>query len=98
MRFNAKPIAGAGIGLRANHYQYILENLPNVAWFEAITENYIGNKAVPLAYLLAIREHYPLTLHGVSLSIGSADPLNQLYLKELKNLIEIIEPAWVSDH
>lgn len=98
MRFNKNAIVGAGIGLRANHYQYILENLPNVAWFEALTENYIGDKAVPLSHLLAIREHYPLTLHGVSLSIGSTDPLNQQYLKQLKSLIDIVEPAWVSDH
>jgi len=91
-------IEGAGIGLRAPHYQDILTHLPKVNWFEAITENYMGDKAIPLSYLLAIREHYPLTLHGVSLSIGSSDPLNRDYLKQLKQLINHVEPAWVSDH
>ncbi|MGE3319068.1 MAG: DUF692 domain-containing protein [Candidatus Berkiella sp.] len=98
MRFKQETIQGAGIGLRAPHYQYILEQLPEVPWFEAISENYLGDKAIALSYLLAIREHYPLTLHGVSLSIGSADPLNLEYLKQLKQLIQHVEPAMVSDH
>jgi uncharacterized protein (UPF0276 family) len=96
--FKHPTIDGAGIGLRAPHYHTILSELPKVAWFEAITENYIGDKAIPLSYLLAIRQHYPLTLHGVSLSIGSSDPLNESYLKQLKQLIRQVEPAWVSDH
>jgi uncharacterized protein (UPF0276 family) len=58
----------------------------------------MGDKALPLSSLLAIRQHYPITLHGVSLSIGSTDPLNWDYLKQLKNLILHLEPAWVSDH
>lgn len=98
MRFHTTEVRGAGIGLRSHHYQTILQQLPNVAWFEALTENYIGDKAVPQSYLLAIREHYPLTLHGVSLSIGSTDPLNWQYLEQLKALIALLEPAWVSDH
>lgn len=98
MRFQTTAVRGAGIGLRSNHYQTILQQLPKVAWFEALTENYIGDKAVPLSYLLAIREHYSLTLHGVSLSIGSTDPLNWQYLQQLKELIVLLEPAWVSDH
>lgn len=98
MATNDSVIQGAGIGLRAQHYSYILNHLPVVPWFEAITENYLGAKATPLSYLCAIREHYPLTLHGVSLSIGSTDPLNQEYLKSLKQLINQVEPAWISDH
>lgn len=98
MVFKQLAIAGAGLGLRAPHYQEILATLPKVAWFEAITENYIGDKDIPLSYLLALREHYPLTLHGVSLSIGSSDPLNKAYLKQLKQLIHQVEPAMVSDH
>lgn len=98
MVFNRSVIQGAGIGLRADHYSYILNHLPAVPWFEAITENYIGLKAIPLSYLCAIRQHYPLTLHGVSLSIGSTDPLNMEYLKSLKQLINQVEPAWISDH
>lgn len=98
MAFNTAPIQGAGIGLRADHYSYILNHFPVVPWFEAITENYLGPKAIPLSYLCAIRQHYPLTLHGVSLSIGSTDPLNKEYLKSLKQLIAQVEPAWISDH
>lgn len=98
MVFKEFAIAGAGLGLRAPHYKDILTTLPKVAWFEAITENYLGDKDIPLSYLLAIREHYPLTLHGVSLSIGSTDPLNKDYLKQLKQLIKQVEPALVSDH
>lgn len=93
-----EAIQGAGIGLRAPHYEYILEHLPEVPWFEALSENYLGNKALALSYLLAIREHYPLTLHGVSLSIGSTDPINWQYLKQLKQLIQDVEPVMVSDH
>lgn len=91
-----------GVGLRASHYSYILENLPKVGWFEAITENYLGiesgNGGRPLQILEKIREHYPLVLHGVSLSIGSTDPLNFSYLRKIKTLYERIEPLWVSDH
>lgn len=98
MRFKQEIIQGAGIGLRAPHYHYILEHLPKVPFFEALTENYLGDKAIALSYLLAVRQHYPLTLHGVSLSIGSTDPLNREYLWQLKELIQQVEPAMVSDH
>ncbi len=91
-----------GLGLRAPHYSYILQNKPRIGWFEAISENYMGienlQNGKPLEYLKKIRELYPIVLHGVSLSIGSTDELNFDYLKNLKRLIETIEPAWVSDH
>jgi uncharacterized protein (UPF0276 family) len=96
-RFRAGKIAGAGIGLRAQHYSEILGDRPPIAWLEALTDNYLGGGA-PLANLLSIREHYPLTLHGVGLSLGSTDPLNKVYLSKLKALISRVEPAWVSDH
>lgn len=95
--FRANEIAGAGIGLRSQHYQDILTTEPPIPWFEALTENYLGGGS-PLVNLLRIRERYPLTLHGVGMSLGSTDALNQGYLKKLKALVERIEPAWVSDH
>jgi uncharacterized protein (UPF0276 family) len=90
-------IQGVGIGLRSCHYDYILNNLPKIPWFEALTDNYLSG-GPPLRYLNAIREHYPLTLHGVGMSLGSSDPLNMEYLKKLKNLAEQIEPVYISDH
>jgi uncharacterized protein (UPF0276 family) len=89
---------GYGIGLRPVHYSYILENLPPVDWFEAITEDYLVPGGRPVYYLEQVRQHYPVVLHGVSLSIGSSDPLNRDYLIKLKALMKRIEPAWVSDH
>ncbi len=91
-----------GVGLRSPHYSYILENRPNISWFEAISENYMGIEGGtggrPIAILEKIRDLYPIVLHGVSLSIGSTDDLNLSYLQRLKNLIEVSEPLWVSDH
>lgn len=89
---------GFGLGLRTQHYSYILEYRPKVDWFEAITEDYLVPGGKPLYYLNRIRELYPLVMHGVSLSIGSCDPLNMDYLKKVKMLAEKIQPAWISDH
>lgn len=89
---------GFGLGLRAPHYPTILETRPNVDWFEAITEDYLVPGGRPLYYLNRIREHYPLVLHGVSLSIGSGDAINFEYLKKVKALAASIQPAWISDH
>lgn len=89
---------GFGLGLRTQHYSYILEHLPEVDWFEAITEDYLVPGGKPLYYLNRIRENYPLVMHGVSLSIGSCDPLNTEYLKKVKILADKIQPAWISDH
>lgn len=97
-RFAHQSIEGVGIGLRSQHYQTILTTLPQVAWFEVLSENYLSNRALVLSHLLKIREHYPVTLHGVGLSIGSVDPLNKDYLKALKSLAATLEPAWISDH
>ncbi len=91
-----------GLGLRAPHYSYIRENQPQVSWFEAISENYMGieggGAGRPLYTLEKIRENYPVVMHGVSLSIGSTDEINKSYLLKLRNLYERIEPSWVSDH
>ena len=90
--------AAAGIGLRANHYREVLETRPPVAWWEVHSENYFGDGGAPHHYLERIRAHYPLSLHGVGLSLGSVDPLNRTHLEKLKRLIERYQPALVSDH
>lgn len=92
------PLCGAGVGLRSTHYQAILETLPDVNWFEALTDNYMGNGGLPLQYLEQISNHYPITLHGVGLSLGSLDPLNKVYIQKLKQLIQRFQPRLVSDH
>lgn len=89
---------GFGLGLRTNHYKSILDTRPSVDWFEIISENYLIPGGKPFYYLDQIRECYPIALHGVSLSIGSCDPLNWDYLKQLKTLIERVKPLWISDH
>lgn len=89
---------GFGLGLRTEHYTTILETTPSIDWFEIISENFLIPGGKPLYYLDRIKEHYPLVMHGVSLSIGSTDPLNFDYLKQLKSLAERINPKWVSDH
>jgi len=93
-----KPYLGFGLGLRTEHYEYILNNLPPVDWFEIISENYMVPGGKPLYYLDKIRNHYPVVMHGVSMSLGSVDPLDKNYLKQLKELIQQIKPEWVSDH
>src|SRR5579883_118947 len=93
-----KPHLGFGLGLRTDHYQTILNEKPKVDWFEILTENYMVPGGQPLFFLDKIRELYPMVMHGVSLSIGSTDPLDQTYLSELKNLAKRIEPKLISDH
>jgi uncharacterized protein (UPF0276 family) len=90
--------AQAGIGLRALHYLEVLETRPPVGWLEVHSENYFGAGGKPLYYLERIRVHYPLSLHGVGLSIGSTDALNTRHLNQLKTLIQRFEPALVSEH
>jgi hypothetical protein len=89
---------GFGLGLRSTHYEYVLENLPCVDWFELITENHLAPGGRPRAIVRKIREHYPVVLHGLSFNIGSNEPPDALYLTQLKALIEEVRPAWVSDH
>ena len=99
------PRLGVGIGLRREHYSRLLgepSTRPAIPWLEIITENFLGiagySGGRPLHVLDEIRRHYPVVLHGVSLSIGSADPLNRDYLRRLKTLIQRVSPEWVSDH
>lgn len=94
----SSPYLGHGIGLRTQHFPRLWEDAVRVDWFEAISENFMIRGGRPLAALEKARELAPLVLHGVSLSLGSVDPLNEAYVQELQNLIRRFEPAWVSDH
>jgi len=89
---------GHGVGLRPKHYGLFLESRPQVDWVEAISENFMRVGGRPLAVLERVRRDFPVALHGVSLSIGSSDPLNREYLSELSELAKRIEPAVISDH
>jgi uncharacterized protein (UPF0276 family) len=92
------PFLGFGLGLRPEHYEEILEHNPLIDWFEIITENYLIPGGKPLFYLDKIRRNYPLVMHGVSLSLGSTDPLDHYYLRQLKDLAQRVQPHWISDH
>lgn len=89
---------GFGVGLRAPHLQYILEHKPPVDWFEVVSENCMTPGGIWIDSLQRIRECYPCVMHGVSLSIGNTDPLNTSYLQSLKQMMDWLRPAWVSDH
>ncbi len=93
-----RPFLGFGLGLRKEHYDAILTDDPAVDWFEILSENYMVDGGKPLYYLDRIRRDYPLVMHGVSLSIGSTDPLNMDYLRDLKVLADRVQPEWMSDH
>ena len=92
------PLTGFGLGLRTEHYAAFTEPQPNVDWLEVISENYLVPGGKPLRHLDRIRRDVPMVMHGVSMSIGSTDPLDLAYLRELKALADRIEPAWISDH
>jgi len=92
------PNLGIGLGLRTKHYSTILEHKPAVDWFEILSENYLRTEGRPLDFLDQIAESYPVVMHGVSLSIGSSDPLDWQYLRELKALRDRTKARWVSDH
>ncbi len=89
---------GLGVGLRTVHFSHILEHQPEVDWFEIISENFMDSRGRPRYVLDEIAERYSIVMHGVSLSIGSTDPLNFDYLARLKRLADEIKPRWVSDH
>lgn len=92
------PDLGIGIGLRVPHYEDIFTQQPDIDWFEIISENFMVEGGKPLENLDRILEHYPVVQHGVSLAIGSPDPLNFDYLKKLKKLAERTKTPWISDH
>ena len=88
----------AGVGLKAEHYRLILEAKPDVGFFEVHAENYMGGGGPPHRYLAKIRERYPLSLHGVGLSIGTDRPLDRDHLERLKQVIALYEPSLFSEH
>ena len=89
---------GFGLGLRAQHYDEILESQPPIDWFEVISENYMLPGGQPLRMLDKIRTRYPIVMHGVSLSIASTAPPDFDYLQGLRDLARRVEPQWISDH
>ncbi|HLH78120.1 MAG TPA: DUF692 domain-containing protein [Candidatus Binataceae bacterium] len=89
---------GYGVGLRREHYSHVTEHRPAVDWFEIITENFMVAGGLPLTVLERVRSDYPVVMHGVSLSIGSAGPLNRNYLATLRTMTHRFKPFWISDH
>ena len=87
----------AGVGLRFQHHQAVLDTRPGLPWFEVHTENYLGG-GQPLRCLEAIRADYPISLHGVGLSLGSAEGLAPEHLERLRRIVERIHPVLVSEH
>ena len=92
------PDLGLGVGLRKDHFGHILENWPIVDWFEIVSENFMDTEGRPLYVLDQIAEHYPIVMHGVSMSIGSTDPVNFEYLGKLKALADRVDAVWLGDH
>jgi hypothetical protein len=92
------PDLGIGIGLRTVHFPHILAKRPAVDWFEVLSENFMETGGRPLWVLDQVAERHPVALHGVSLSIGSTDPLDRGYLRQLKDLARRTRARWVSDH
>ncbi|MEM8947704.1 MAG: DUF692 domain-containing protein [Pseudomonadota bacterium] len=98
MRCQSQIPPRAGVGLKAEHYETILRSGPDIGWFEIHAENYMGEGGPPHHFLEAIRERYPISLHGVGLSIGSDGPLDKDHLKRLKVLNERYTPGLFSEH
>ncbi len=98
-RWSQRPLPPrAGVGLKPEHYAAILDSGPDIGFFEIHAENYMGAGGPPHRYLSAIRDRYPLSLHGVGLSIGAARPLDREHLKRLKQLNERYRPGLFSEH
>jgi len=91
-------LRGCGIGLRREHYGAVLSERPEINWVEVISENFMVPGGRPRHVLERVRSNYPVALHGVSLSVGSAEPLSGEYLSRLRTLVAWVEPAIVSDH
>jgi uncharacterized protein (UPF0276 family) len=89
---------GLGVGLRTTHFAHILAKQPQVDWFEIISENFMDTGGRPMHVLDRVAERYPIVMHGVSMSIGSTDPLDHDYLAKLRALAQRVRAHWVSDH
>ena len=92
------PALGQGIGLRTPHYREVIARPPDIGWFEVISENFMVPGGNPRRVLRSVREHYPVVMHGVSMSLGSTDRLDDHYLRDLRALADEVQPAWMSDH
>ncbi len=92
------PDLGLGVGLRTVHFPYILRERPDVGFFEILTENFLDTGGRPSFVLDQVAADYPIVMHGVSLSIGSTDPLDFEYLAKVKALAERTSAMWISDH
>ena len=95
---SVKTLSSCGIGLRFQHVDQILAEKPPIAWLEALTDNHLQTNGVQQEYLCEIAEYYPVTLHGVGLSLGSLEALDVDYLQKLRYLIQQVNPVYVSDH
>lgn len=94
-----RPIpARAGVGLKPEHYRDVLDSFPDIGWFEVHPENYMGAGGWPHHVLERVRARYPLSMHGVGLSIGGAEPLNRAHIDRLKALVKRYQPGLVSEH
>ncbi len=91
-------LSGIGVGLKPQHYQEILDTTPDLGWFEVHPENYMGDGGLPNKYLTAIRERYPLSMHGVGLSLGSSDGVSDEHLQQLKTVVDRYQPQHLSEH
>jgi len=92
------PDLGLGVGLRTQHFSYVLDNEPAVDWFEIVSENFMETQGRPMAVLEEVAERYPIVMHGVGMSIGSTDPIDFDYLARLKQLADRIDVQWLGDH
>jgi len=92
------PISRCGVGLREPHLEHILKTKPDVAWFELLTDNYLQPNGPLWRQIDRVRGNYSMTFHGVGMSLGSVEPLDNTYLENLGQLMKRFEPAWVSDH
>ena len=92
------PDLGLGVGLRTVHFRHILEKWPRIDWFEILSENFIDTEGRPLYYLDQVAERYPIVMHGVSLSVGSTDPIDFAFLAKLKALARRVDAVWMGDH
>jgi uncharacterized protein len=93
-----KDLSGAGIGLRGQHIPEVIQQLPDVPWFEILTDNHLAEGGLIPHQLSAVRSSYPITFHCVGMSIAGVDPLDMAYLEKIRSLAEKFEPCWISDH
>ncbi len=92
------PNLGVGIGLRTQHYGHVVDDKPAVDWFEIISENFMDVGGRPSWVIEQVAAHYPIVMHGVSMSIGSTDPIDRDYFAKLADLARRTKALWVSDH